>query len=219
MGEVRQLSAALTIWLCNGVRQFTLLVSPDPLHEFRQSEHASGFHHRPLPLYPFAFNGIELGTLARSSTDKQAPAALVFGGTVVGVDPLLPRVTDRPGGLVPDEQESPFALGRKVCGKPCEKSPGHCTKGTPLDNTSAHGVRRGHVEARTGNRLSLWSLGWYHLFHQADGLVSAPGMPRGLGLTAPPDCIFAAQRYGRLVDGHLDQPVAAFCFSRMPGRD
>jgi hypothetical protein len=58
-------SAALTIWLCNGVSQFTLVVGTDPLHEFRHREHARGFHHRPFPMDPFGFNGIEPGTLAR----------------------------------------------------------------------------------------------------------------------------------------------------------
>jgi hypothetical protein len=58
-------SAALTIWLCNRIGQFTLIVGTDPLHEFRHREHASGFHHRPFPMNPFGFNGIEPGTLAR----------------------------------------------------------------------------------------------------------------------------------------------------------
>lgn len=58
-------SASLTIWLCNGVSQFTLIVSTDPRHEFRRGEHASGFHHGPFPMDPFGFNGIEPGTLAR----------------------------------------------------------------------------------------------------------------------------------------------------------
>ena len=58
-------SAILTVWLCNGVSQFTLIVGTDPLHEFRHGEHASGFHHGPFPMYPFGFNGIEPGTLAR----------------------------------------------------------------------------------------------------------------------------------------------------------
>jgi hypothetical protein len=124
-----------------------------------------------------------------------------------------------PGGIVPDEPESPFALGRQVCGKPCEKSTGHRTDGTPLDKTSAHVVRRGYVEAITGYRFTLWILGWYRLFHQADGLVVAPGLHVRLGFTAPPHVIFAAQRHVRMVDGQLDQPVAAVFFSRRPGRD
>ena len=155
-------------------------------------------------MYPFGFNGIEPGTRARSSIDNHATTALVFGGPVVGFEPLLHRLTDMPGGMVPDEQESPLALGRKVCGKPCKKNTGHRTDGTPLDKTSEHGVRRGHLEAITGDRCPLWILGWYRLFHQADGLVIAPGMHLGLGFAAPPDFIFEAQREVRMLRGHLD---------------
>jgi hypothetical protein len=112
-----------------------LIVGTDPLHEFRPREHASGFHHRPFPMDPLGFKGSAPGTLARYSTDHHATTALVFGGPVVGVDPRLHRLTDMPGGMVPDEPASPFALGRKVGGKPCQQSTGHRTEGTPLDKT------------------------------------------------------------------------------------
>jgi hypothetical protein len=189
-----------------------LIVGTDPLPEFRHREHASGFHHRPFPMYPCGFNGIEPGTRARSSIDNHATTALVFGGPVVGFDPLLHRLTDMPGGIVPDEQESPLALGRKVCGQPCKNNTGHRTDGTPLDKTSEHVVRRGHIEAITGDRFPLWILGWYRLFHQADGLVIAPGMHLGLGFAAPPDFIFEAQRAVRMLRGHLDEAVPAVFF-------
>jgi filamentous hemagglutinin family protein len=58
-------SAVLTIWLCNGVSQFALVVGADALHEFRHCEHASGFHNGPFPMHPLGLNGIEPGTLAR----------------------------------------------------------------------------------------------------------------------------------------------------------
>ena len=60
--------------------------------------------------------------------------------------------------MVPDAQESPFALGRNVCGKPRENSTGHRTAGTPLDNTSEPVVRRGPVEAITGDRFNPGTL-------------------------------------------------------------
>jgi hypothetical protein len=58
-------SAVLTIWLCKGVCQFTLIVSTDPLDEFRHGEHTSGFHDGPFPMHPLGLNRIEPGTLAR----------------------------------------------------------------------------------------------------------------------------------------------------------
>jgi hypothetical protein len=39
------------------------------------------------------------------------------------------------------------------------------------------------------------------------------------GFTAPPHVICEAPRHVLLVGGHLDQVVAAFLFSRRPGRD
>jgi hypothetical protein len=58
-------SAILTVWLCKGVCQFTLIVGTDPLHEVRHGEHASGFHDGPFPMHPLGLNRIEPGTLAR----------------------------------------------------------------------------------------------------------------------------------------------------------
>ena len=57
-------SAVLTIWLCNGVSQFALIVGTDPLHEFRRGEHTSGFYDGPFAMHPLGLNGIEPGTLA-----------------------------------------------------------------------------------------------------------------------------------------------------------
>src|SRR4029450_14158195 len=62
---VSSASAVLTIWLCNGVSQFALVVGADALHEFRHCEHTSGFHNGPFPMHPLGLNGIEPGTLAR----------------------------------------------------------------------------------------------------------------------------------------------------------
>jgi hypothetical protein len=58
-------SANLTLWLCKGVCQFTVIVGTDALHEFSRGEHTRGFHHSPFPMHPLGLNRIEAGILAR----------------------------------------------------------------------------------------------------------------------------------------------------------
>jgi hypothetical protein len=71
----------------------------------------------------------------------------------------------------------------------------------------------------TSHGFAFWVLGWYGFFHEADGLAVAPGLHVRRGFTAPPHVICEAPRPVLLVGGHLDQAVAAFLFSRRPGRD
>jgi hypothetical protein len=63
--RARYPSAVLTIWLCNGVRQFALVVGTDPRHEFRHGEPAGRFSDGPFSMHPRGLNGLEPRTLAR----------------------------------------------------------------------------------------------------------------------------------------------------------
>jgi hypothetical protein len=78
-------------------------------------------------------------------------------------------------------------------------------------------VDRRHVEPITGNRRTRRVLGWYGLFHQAEGLVVAPGMPVGLSLATPPHVIFEAQRQVWMGGGQPYQPVPAVFFRSYAG--
>lgn len=111
-------SAALTIYLCNGINQYALVVSTDPLHQFRHRQKARRLSHSAFPMHPLGLNRIEPGTLARQPTEQQATAALTFGLPVVGLDLRPHRLADVPGGVVPDEHEGPFALGGTREGQP-----------------------------------------------------------------------------------------------------
>jgi hypothetical protein len=82
-------SASLTIWLCNGISQFTLIIGTNPLHEFSHGERASRFHHGPFPVHPLGLNRIEPGTFTREAADNQATAPFLFGLTIVTLDPLI----------------------------------------------------------------------------------------------------------------------------------
>jgi hypothetical protein len=127
----------------------------------------------------------------------------VFGLAIVGFAPRLHRTADVPGGMVPHEQEGPLALGRNVHSKPRENGAGDQADGTPPHKAQQHLVGCRHIEPITGNGFPLCVLSWDGLFHQADGLVGAHGMPLGLGFTAPPHCILDAQGDAWIVGGHL----------------
>jgi hypothetical protein len=131
---------------------------------------------------------------------------------MVSGDPRLHRLADVPSGMVPDEHEGPFALGRNVRGQPREKGAGDHADGTSPHTAPQPVVGGRHRETITGHRFGLWVLGRYRLFHQADGRVVAPGMHVRRGFTAPPHVIFAAEYKVRMMRSHLDQAVPAFFF-------
>jgi len=87
--------------------------------------------------------------------------------------------------------------------------------GLPAQSATACGGRSAH-RTITGYRFALWVLSRYRHFHQADGLVVAPGMHVRLGFTAPPHVIFEAQYKVRMIRSHLDQAVPAFFSARRP---
>ena len=112
----------------------------------------------------------------------------------MGFDPRLHRLADMPGGIVLDEHQGPFALGRNVRGQPREKGASDHADGTSPHKAPQQVVGGRHIATITGHRFALGVLGRYRLFHQAAGLVVAPGLHVRLGFTAPPHVIFAAQR-------------------------
>jgi hypothetical protein len=136
----------------------------------------------------------------------------MFGVAIVGFDPLLHRLADVPRGMVPDEQEGTFALDRNVCGEPREQGAGDHAEGSSLHKAPQHVVGCRYRESISGKGVAFWVLGRDRLFHQADGLIIAPGMHVRLGCTAPPYFICAAPREVRMVHGHLDQAVPAVLF-------
>jgi hypothetical protein len=137
---------------------------------------------------------------------------------IVADEPLLQRLVEVPGRIIPDEHEGPFPLGVKVCSQPREKGAGDPTDGTSSHKTPRHLARDRHRKSITGHGFPCGVLGWDCLFHQVDRLAVAPSMHLGLGLMAPLHLIFEAQHEVRLVGGHLDQPAATFFCSHKLGR-
>jgi len=201
-------SASLPIWWCKGIRQFTLIRGTDPWHEVSHGAHASRFHHGPFPMHPRRLNRIEPGTCTREAADHHATAPVLFGLTIVALDPGLPRLADGPGGLVPAAPECPCAGGGHVGGKPGQPGPGDRADGTPVDNASPPGGGRGHRAPITGHGVACRVLGRHGVFHQADRRAVAPRRPLGRGLTTPPDVLFNAQGAVRRVGGDPEQPIA-----------
>jgi hypothetical protein len=96
--------AVLTVWLCNGVCQFTLIVGTDPLYEFSRGEHTRGLHHGPFSVYPCRLDRVEPGAFRGQPTDNNATATCMFGVPVMGGEPLLHGLAHVPGSMIPDEQ-------------------------------------------------------------------------------------------------------------------
>src|SRR5215216_4635141 len=81
------------------------------------------------------------------------PPPAYWAGRGWPLEPFLPRLADVPGGLVPDAQARPLALGGTVCGPPGQQGAGDRADGTPVDTASPPVVGRGPREPITGPRV------------------------------------------------------------------
>jgi Double zinc ribbon len=210
-------SAVLTIWLCNGVRQFARVGGTDWRPECWHGEHASGLHQGPLPMPPRGFQGMEPGTLAREPPDQETTTASACGWAMWAV------IHSGTVGLTCPEAWSPRSLRArvpwavKIGDEPRPK--GACA---PADGTSRPKVppplgRGRHLEASTGQGCAPWGLGRSRLVPQPHGLVVAPGLQGRRGCTAPPPVIVAAEHQGRRLGGHREQAGPAVFFRSSAG--
>ena len=138
---------------------------------------------------------------------------------IVGFAPRSHRLADVPRGMILEEHEDLCALGRHVGGEPGEHGAGDHAAGTSWHNARPHGLGCRHVASITGHGVALWVRGQSRRFHQVARLISAPGMPLGLGVTAPPHGLFEAQRSVRIGRGYLEQAVPAFLSAPRPSQD
>jgi len=106
-------------------------------------------------MHPRRLNRIEPGTCAREAADHHATAPVLFGLTIVALDPGCP-----PGGRArrpgPSGARVPCAGGGHVGGKPGQPGPGDRADGTPVDNASPPGGGRGH---RAPSQAMAWPAG------------------------------------------------------------
>src|SRR5437763_1491345 len=76
---------------------------------------------------------VEPRALARQAADQKPAAAVALDPAVVGRDPGAHLAADVPGGVVPNQEQGPHALGRELAGHPGEEGAGHGTHRSPGD--------------------------------------------------------------------------------------
>ena len=83
----------------------------------------------------------------------------MFDGTIVRASPLAHLLADMPRGIIANEHEGTFALGRKVGREPHQEQTGDRTDRTPTDKAQEHLIKLWEVEPITSNSFRLWGLG------------------------------------------------------------
>ena len=86
------------------------------------AEQACRLNDGALAMDPFRLNRVEPGALDWQTTHQETHAeALPLDGAVVRANPGTYRVTDMPGGVVPDQDPDRNAQGRQLTAAPGQK--------------------------------------------------------------------------------------------------
>ena len=78
--------------------------------------------------------------------------------------PLVYLPAEVPRGLIPNEHERSFPLGRNVRREPRQEQTGNRTDRTPAHQASEHLIERWQKKPITGNRFRRWIVGGDLLF-------------------------------------------------------
>src|SRR5579884_914897 len=141
----------------------TVIVGTNALSQLLCREQAVMFNDGALAVDPLGFNGIESGTLRGQKQGQNAHAfARGFHLLVMFPNPGAYDLTIVPGGIVPDQQPCPFALGLQLATAPVQKLGRDVTDGTPIDKAQGHlvakrGLSRSSLpqDAITGQRFDI----------------------------------------------------------------
>ncbi len=148
---------------------------------------------------PRGLNRVEPGTLDGQSAGADADTvALLLDRPVVDTDPRPHRATHLPGGVVPDQHPDRHAQRLQLGTAPGQElrraaadRPAH--DAAPPDLLRLSAAAQQHPLAGQGFRVGI--VFGDRLFHQAQRLIRVrPGVPGGLGQSAPPHLIGKAQR-------------------------
>jgi hypothetical protein len=127
---------------------------------------------------------------------------------IVGPDPRAHLLAGVPGGIVPQQNQDAFLLGRQPLAEPGEKGGRDMTDRPAIDKPQQHSVVVSPQQpiATHGFGLSL-PLG-RDLLDQPQGLPCGPAVQRGVGHPTPPGLSSNPQHPIRMVGGQVHQPVA-----------
>ncbi|SRR5579885_402229 len=176
----------------------TVIVGTDPLSQLLRRKQAVGFDHGALAMDPLGFNRIEPGALGGQKQGQNAYAfACGFHLLVVVPNPGTHDLAVMPGGIIPDQQPSPFALGLQLVTAPVQKLRRDVTDGTPIDKAQGHlvakrGLSRSSLpqDAITGQRFGIGISLLPPLLDKANGVLPIlPGMGLRQGKATPPHFI------------------------------
>jgi hypothetical protein len=136
---------------------------------------------------PFRFKAVAPGAPARSLAPPQPAAASALDPRVMGREPRPHVTADRPGRVIPDDDERLLACVGQAGSQPPEILGGDVTDRPPVDNTEPPGlgVRPPHPIA--GERWGGGIRRARRVLDQAHRSGVCPGLPVGVGQAAPPD--------------------------------
>jgi hypothetical protein len=157
---------------------------------------ASGFGDGACAMDPFRFKAVAPGARARSLAPPQPAAASALDPRVMGREPRPHVTADRPGRVIPDDDERLLACVGQAGSQPPEILGGDVTDRPPVDNTEPPGlgVRPPHPIA--GERWGGGIRRARRVLDQAHRSGVCPGLPVGVGQAAPPDFVLESQGEG-----------------------
>ena len=178
----------------------TAILGIDTSFEFGSAQQPIRFRHRPLALDPCGLKGVEPWTVAGQPADHEPhPDRAPLDLLMVRADPAPHRLTARPGGVIPAQQQRGEAWGCPWSRAPRQTRDGDGTHGTPCDKPEPPlGPRLRpwpHQQSITGQGLgSGSSRRGGPLWPRGRGLGVRPARVVGLGQPTPPACSAQAQR-------------------------
>ena len=184
---------------------------------------AIGFHNGLLRMDPFGLNRVEPGTLGGQKERQDANTfASLFDLLIVLPNPTPNHFAHMPGGIIPDQEPVPLALGsqtlttmlQKLDADRTHRAAGH--EAQP-DLRAVGILRRALLPqdaiARQGLRVGIAF--FPGLLDQANrSFLALPGMQAWSGKAAPPDFIEKADGPIWLRTGVSDQAIAGLFFRR-----
>ncbi len=192
----------------------------NPLCQLLSRQNAIWLNNPSLAMQPLGFNRVQPRTFDRQRTNQDTdPLTGRFDLAVMGSDPSPNRLTDVPGGIIPDQGQDRFAQGSPFGATPFQKLDGNGADGSTIDETQPHLFLRFRFSQAPTNQQAITSQGFalrviFGLFqlNQTERFSSdAPSVQVGLSKPAPPGFIFEAQEPVELA-GPTDQPVTSVFF-------
>ncbi len=187
---------------------FAAKVVRDTADDLRGGEQAGRFDHGPLAMHPVRFNRIQPRTLDRQPPGHKADAPVALNRQIVGSDPRAHRLAGVPGGIVPQQHQDAFLLGRQPLAEPGEKGGRDMTDRPSIDKPQLHFVLVGPQQPIAAQRFGFMIPLGRQLFDPPQGFPRGPAVQRGVRQAAPPGLIGKAQHPIRMLGGQGHQPVA-----------